>query len=53
MVDRTAVFCYSITMNGTVTKKHFFIIWKEFGFKKAVKILKSKEPVALMVLMGD
>ena len=39
-------------MKGTVTKKHFFVVWKEFGFKKALKILTSTEPVALLVLMS-
>ncbi len=39
-------------MNGLVTKKHFFQIWIAFGLKKAVKILISREPVALMVLMA-
>ena len=38
-------------MVGLVTKKHFFLIWKEFGFRKASKVLLSRQPVALMELM--
>jgi len=38
-------------MQGTVTKKHIFLIFKEFGFKKAVKVLLSLKPVALTLLM--
>jgi len=40
-------------MSGTITKKHFFKIWKHFGFKKAMKVLLSRRGVALNVLMGD
>lgn len=39
-------------MSGVVSKKHFFLIAKEFGIKKAVKVLLSKEPVALMLLIA-
>jgi hypothetical protein len=39
-------------MGGVITKKHFFQIWRSFGFKKAWSILVSKEPVALMTLMA-
>lgn len=38
-------------MKGAITKKHFLIILKEFGWKKAIKILLSKKPVALTLLM--
>ncbi len=38
-------------MQGTITKKHFLIILKEFGLKKAIKILFSQKPVALTLLM--
>ncbi len=41
-----------ITMKGVVSKKHFFKIWKSFGFKKAIKVIASKEPVALIVLIS-
>jgi hypothetical protein len=40
-------------MTGTITKRHFFEIWKTFGFRKAVKVLLSKESTALFILMGD
>jgi hypothetical protein len=40
-------------MQGFVTKKHFFAIWAAFGAKKAFKILLSRKPVALNVLMED
>ncbi len=39
-------------MQGTVTKKHIFLIFKAFGLIKALKILLSKKPVALTLLMG-
>jgi len=39
-------------MSGTVTKKHFFLIWKEFGLRVAVKILLSGDAAALLILMG-
>ena len=38
-------------MKGTITKKHFLMILKEFGWKKAIKILLSRKPVALTLLM--
>lgn len=38
-------------MQGTVTKKHFFMIWKNFGMKIAVKILFSRKKTALQILM--
>jgi len=38
-------------MQGTVTKKHIFLIFKAFGLRKAIKVLFSLEPVALTVLM--
>lgn len=38
-------------MQGLVTKKHFFKIWSAFGFIKAVKVLTSRKPVALLELM--
>ena len=39
-------------MSGVVTKRHFFLIWREFGFRAAMRILTSREPVALLTLMG-
>jgi hypothetical protein len=39
------------TMTGVVTKKHFIQIWRAFGFKKAMRILLSREPVALLTLL--
>ena len=39
-------------MSGLVTKKHFFLIAKSFGIRKALKVLLSSEPVALLVLMS-
>lgn len=39
-------------MSGLVTKKHFFLVAKSFGLKKAFRILFSQQPVALLVLMG-
>jgi len=38
-------------MSGLVTKKHFFLIGRSFGYKKAFKLLFSRQPVALLVLM--
>lgn len=39
-------------MSGVITKRDFFRIWIEFGFKKALKVLTSKHPVALIILMS-
>jgi len=39
------------TMKGLVTKKHFFAIWSAFGFKKAFRVLVSRQPVALLELI--
>jgi hypothetical protein len=38
-------------MGGTITKKHFFKVWKTFGFKKAIKLLFSDGKSALLILM--
>lgn len=40
-------------MSGVITKKHFFKIWKHFGLQKAMRVLMSTQPVALMALMMD
>ena len=42
---------YYLTMNGTVTKIHFFAVWNAFGFRKALVVLLSKEQTALRTLM--
>jgi hypothetical protein len=39
-------------MQGVITKKDFFKVWKEFGLKKALKILVSKQETALLILIG-
>ena len=39
-------------MTGVITKKHFFLILKNFGWRKAFKLLTSKEPVALLLLVN-
>jgi hypothetical protein len=38
-------------MTGVVTKKHIILIAKEFGLWKALKVLVSRKPVALRVLV--
>ena len=38
-------------MKGTITKKDFFEVWKNFGFKIAVKVLFSGNQTALSILM--
>ena len=38
-------------MKGTVTKKHFFVVLKNFGWRKAIKLLLSKDGVALLILV--
>jgi len=38
-------------MTGVVTKKHIILIAREFGLWKALKVLVSRKPVALRVLM--
>ena len=40
-------------MKGIITKKHFLLIVKEFGLKKAIKILLSQKPVVLTLLMEE
>lgn len=37
-------------MGGTITKRHFFKIWLEYGFKTAWIILWSKSDTALLIL---
>jgi len=39
-------------MNGVVTKKDWLLVWRSFGFMKAVRLLVSNKPVALQVLMS-
>jgi len=39
-------------MQGVVTKKHFFLVLRSFGPKKAFLLLLSREPVALLTLMA-
>ena len=39
-------------MNGLVQKRHFWQVLRAFGFRKAVQLLISREPVALIVLMA-
>ena len=38
-------------MQGVITKKNFFQIAKAFGWKKAFKILFSRKPTALLILI--
>ena len=38
-------------MTGVVTKKHIILIAKEFGLWKALKVLVSRKPVALRILV--
>jgi hypothetical protein len=40
-------------MTGVVTKKHIILIVREFGLRKALRVLVSPEPVALRVLMME
>lgn len=39
-------------MKGVITKKHALLVWREFGFRKAIALLLSKEPVALITLIS-
>ncbi len=39
-------------MNGMVTKKHFWAILKNFGIRKAVRVLFSRNVTALAILMA-
>ena len=39
-------------MNGLVQKRHFLAIAKAFGLRKALRILISRQPVALLELMA-
>ena len=38
-------------MKGVITKKDWWAVAKEFGVKKAVKLLVSRKRVALILLM--
>jgi len=38
-------------MKGVITKRHFFMVLRNFGWRKAFKLITSKDGVALMVLM--
>lgn len=40
-------------MQGVVTRKHFWLIAKAFGYRKAMKVLFSRKSTALMRLMED
>ena len=39
-------------MKGCITKKHFFLIVKEFGIFKALRVVFSKNKTALTILYG-
>ena len=39
-------------MAGVVTRRHFFLIARELGIAKALRVLLSREPVALATLMS-
>lgn len=39
-------------MGGTITKRHFFQIWRTFGLRKALLVLFSRAPVALNLLIS-
>lgn len=39
-------------MQGVVTRRHVFLIAKEFGLKAAIRVLLSRKPVALTLLLG-
>jgi len=39
-------------MAGVVTRRHFFLVWREFGFRAAWRVLRSpRGAVALLALM--
>lgn len=38
-------------MNGVITKKHFFLVLKIFGIRKALRLLVSRRSVAINLLM--
>jgi hypothetical protein len=40
------------TMGGTVTKRHFFQIWRTFGIQKALRVLFTRQRSALTILMS-
>jgi len=42
-----------VIMAGVIRKRHFFLIAKTFGIRKALRVLLSRKPVALNDLMGD
>jgi hypothetical protein len=39
-------------MVGVITKKHWLMVGKTFGWRKAVRLLLSRKPVALSILMA-
>lgn len=38
-------------MKGTITKKDFIAVWKEFGFQIAMKLLFSRNKEFLEIVM--
>lgn len=38
-------------MQGTITKKHLLTVIREFGLIVAIRLLLSRKPVALTLLM--
>uniref|UniRef100_A0A6M3JLB9 Uncharacterized protein n=1 Tax=viral metagenome TaxID=1070528 RepID=A0A6M3JLB9_9ZZZZ len=38
-------------MKGVITKKHWLSVWKAFGWRKAIRLLISRRPTALAMLM--
>ncbi len=38
-------------MSGVITKRHFFKIWRYFGFRMAIRVLISKSDTAMLILM--
>ena len=41
-----------VGMVGVVTKRHWRMVAREFGWRKALRLLLSRKPVALHVLMA-
>ena len=38
-------------MNGVITRRHFWLVGKEFGWRIGLKLLFTREKVALLTLI--
>ena len=41
-----------IGMKGVITRRHFWLVGREFGWRIGLKVLFTRETVALLTLMA-